>query len=190
MKTTTMGTPQNRLDSLERQRGRVGRYGGGREEKEEEEERFWGGRGYGVSCHISVARKPRVQRDATRRGYRERNAALKHAANAAGSRDRTRGRNGGGVGGGETTKHLTALTSSVPETVQILRGRQKQVRDWLQVYRAVLWYTFPPTRSRRWCQSRCWPAGHLFKDTRLSFHQGESWTIHESDVTQAKWIHT
>lgn len=28
-------------------------------------------RGYGVSCHISAARKPRVQRDATRRGYRE-----------------------------------------------------------------------------------------------------------------------
>lgn len=41
-----------------------------RKEKEEQEESS-GRRVYGVSCHISAARKPRVQRDATRRDYRE-----------------------------------------------------------------------------------------------------------------------
>lgn len=53
--------------------------------------------GYGVSCHISAARKPRVQRHGE---ITERSTALKHAANAAESRGRTWGRSGGGVGRG------------------------------------------------------------------------------------------
>lgn len=40
-------------------------------ERKEEEKESSGRRGYGVSCHISAARKPPVQRDATWRDYRE-----------------------------------------------------------------------------------------------------------------------
>lgn len=90
-------TPQNRLRSLECQRGTGGGNGGGRRKKNRKKVRGGGS----TESAVTSAQPGSHESKETQHGeITERNAALKHAANAAGSRDRTRGRNGGGVGRG------------------------------------------------------------------------------------------
>lgn len=159
---TTMSMPQNRLNSLECQWGRIGRNGGGRRKKRRRGREFGE---EGLRSQLSHQRSQeatspkRRNTERLQRGIQHWSTQPMRQGAGAEHEDVTEE-----VWGGETTKHLTALTSSVPETVQILRGRQKQVFDWPQVYRAVLWYAFPPTQSRRWCQSHCWSAGPILNN--------------------------
>lgn len=170
---TMMGMPQNRLNSLERHRERVGGRGGVRRRKRRggtfgEE----GLRSQLSHQHSQEATSPkRRNTERLQRGIQHWNTQPMRRGAGTEHGDAVEE-----VWGRGTTKHLTALTSSVPETVQILRGRQKQVCDWLQVYRAVLWYAFP----------RHGAGAGVRAAARLRFHQFERRTIHELDVAEAK----
>lgn len=109
------------------------------EEKERRRERVLGGGGATESA-VTSAQPGSHESKETQHG--ERDYREEYSTDTRSQCGREQGQNTWDiteeVWGGETTKHLTALTSSVPETVQILRGRQKQVCECLQAYRAVL----------------------------------------------------